>query len=195
MNMYQIDAIIKQFVHLTTGVQSAVLVSDRGELLHAPIGNCDENVSLALTATMLHGAQLVCSELGWNNHSQLGEEIKQVTVEGKKGYVTLVSCGENIALLVIASKTITPGFLSLVINRTLKKLQPLLIETKQNQSLDKSDKEMRETNEHRKTSLQIEKQSDKKTFIQDTNGTSIQGRNGTVAKASGRTTTKLQDKQ
>ena len=190
--MYKIEAIIKKFVHLTTGVQSAVLVSDSGELLCDPVGSCDENSSLALTSAMLYAAQKVCSECNWNYIDRVGEEIEQVAVEGKKGYAIFVPCGNNISLLVISNKTVKPGFLRLVINRTLDKLQPLLREPQESEYLDSSEIETTELNGNQTTSSETKIQSENNTGIRSNRRTLSEAEIRTPPKASRSSITKIQ---
>ncbi len=190
--MYQIEAIIKKFVHLTTGVQSAVLVSDSGELLCDPVGSCDENSSLALTSAMLYAAEKVCSECNWNYIDRVGEEIEQVVIEGKKGYVVFVPCGHNIYFLVVGNKTVKPGFLRLVINRTLDKLQPLLRGLQENVYLDSSGIETTELNGNNTTSSETKIQSENNTAIRSNRRTLTEAEISTALKASRSSTTKIQ---
>ena len=114
MNTGNIEIILKELAYKTTGIQGAVLVSPQGQPLATPIG-IDHNSTLIIAGTMLHLAGCIREEFNW-------QEIEQVSVRAKEGYIILIICNQDVFLLV-KTDNVPLGFLEGDINRNVRKLR------------------------------------------------------------------------
>lgn len=113
----QLEIILQEFAAKPIGIQGVVLVSLEGHPLTSPIG-IDYNSALIMAGTMLYLAKSTQEEFNW-------QRVENISVRGQQGHVILAACSPEVFLLVKAGKAVT-GLLEGEINRTVKKLKPLL---------------------------------------------------------------------
>lgn len=113
----KINQILREFAAQPLGIQGVVLVSTQGQPLTEAIG-LDYDSTLIMAGVMLQLAERTQEEFRW-------QDIQQISVHAEEGYIILISCSEEVFLLV---KTVNApsGFLERDINRTVKKLQIVL---------------------------------------------------------------------
>ena len=75
----------------------------------------DEDRTAAMSAAMLSLGERIGKEL-------VRGTIERIVVEGTKGYSVMVSCGEDVVLLVLAEKEAKQGLLFLEVKRLSGKL-------------------------------------------------------------------------
>lgn len=116
----KLQNLLQDFVNGTSDVQGAALVSPDGLPLTSILSSdMDEERTAAMSAAMLSLGERICQEL-------VRGEVERLFVEGKQGYSILVGCGEEVVLLVLASKTAKQGLLFLDIRRLVGQVKELL---------------------------------------------------------------------
>jgi predicted regulator of Ras-like GTPase activity (Roadblock/LC7/MglB family) len=114
MNEIQINRILQELTTQPSDIQGVVLVSQQGQPIAASMG-MTHNSTLIMAGTMLYLAERTREEFQW-------QEIEQISIRAEEGYITLVSCAEDVFLL-LKTATAPSGFLDRDIQRTVKKLQ------------------------------------------------------------------------
>lgn len=114
MNIGQIEIILAELVSQPIGIQEAVLVSSKAQLLTKPISMDDRSTQI-IAGTMLYLAERTRAECKW-------QEIEQISVRAQEGYIILASCNENVFLLIKASQALA-GLLEGEVERTVTKLR------------------------------------------------------------------------
>ncbi len=108
--------VIKQFVSGTPNIQAAALVTSDGLPLASVLpGSMDEDRTAAMSAAILSLGERIGQELARGT-------IERIVVEGDKGYSVMVSCGQDVVLLVLAEKEAKQGLLFLEVKRLSQKL-------------------------------------------------------------------------
>lgn len=97
-------------------IEASAIVSVDGLIIASalPAGSEDDRVS-AMSAAMLSLGERIASELGRGS-------LQQVYVKGEKGYVVLVSVGEEAVLTVLAREQAKLGLMFLEMHRAAEDL-------------------------------------------------------------------------
>jgi predicted regulator of Ras-like GTPase activity (Roadblock/LC7/MglB family) len=100
-------------------IEASAIVSVDGLIIASalPAGSEDDRVS-AMSAAMLSLGERIASELGRGS-------LQQVYVKGEKGYVVLVSVGEEAVLTVLAREQAKLGLMFLEMHRAAEDLTKL----------------------------------------------------------------------
>jgi len=112
------EELLKEFVNKHK-LEGAIIASAEGlELASYFTSNLDKDLLAADFASVLSGVEglLIDSEKG---------ELSEVIVKGQKGYLAIVSLGDNVVLGVIAPSDQKLGILIVAIQQLVKKLQDL----------------------------------------------------------------------
>lgn len=111
---------LQKFVRKTPEVQGAILVSPDGLPISSVLPTVlDEERTAAMSAAMLSLGEQIAKDLARG-------AIERILVEGEKGCSILVGCGEEVVLLILASKESKQGILFLAIKRLVDDLKSLL---------------------------------------------------------------------
>jgi uncharacterized protein len=120
INAGKLEGILQNFVSGTSDVQGAAIVSSDGLSLASTLpSSMDEERVAAMSAAMLSLGERIGSELSRGI-------IDRIFVEGDQGFGILTSCGVDIVLLVLASKSAKQGLLMLEIKRITSELKTAL---------------------------------------------------------------------
>ncbi len=112
---------LENFIGSTSDVEGAVLVSPDGLTITSVLPNAlDDERTSAMSAAMLSLGDCIAKDLARG-------DIERVLVEGVTGYGIVVSCGEDMVLLVLANKNDKQGILFLAINSLVEEISPLLV--------------------------------------------------------------------
>lgn len=115
-----LNEVLQQFVSSTPNIQGAALVTADGLPLSSMLPvSMDEERTSAMSAAMLSLGERIGKEL-------VRGTIERILVEGDKGYSILVSCSEEVLLLVLADKEAKQGLLFLEIKRIAEKLSSMV---------------------------------------------------------------------
>lgn len=116
-----LNDVLQQFVSSTMNVQGAALVSSDGLPLSSMLPvSMDEERTAAMSAAMLSLGERIGREL-------VRGTIERIVVEGDKGYSVMVSCGEDVVLLVLADKQAKQGLLFLEVKRIAAQLTSMVV--------------------------------------------------------------------
>ncbi|MGK7918289.1 MAG: roadblock/LC7 domain-containing protein [Prochloraceae cyanobacterium] len=111
---------LENFVSATPDVEGAVTVSPDGLTIASVLpATLDEERTAAMSAAMLSLGDRIAQDLARGT-------IERILVEGEKGYSILVGCGEDLVLLILATKQVEQGILFVAINRLSEEITPLL---------------------------------------------------------------------
>ena len=120
INSEKLNDILNNFVSATNDIQGAALVTSDGlPIANSLPGDLDADRVSAMSAAMLSLGERIGTELSRG-------EIQRIYVDGDDGYSVLTSCGQDVVLLVLASKAAKQGILQLEIRRTVEELKPIL---------------------------------------------------------------------
>lgn len=115
-----LNDVLQQFVSGTPNIQGAALVTSDGLPLSSMLPmSMDEERTAAMSAAMLSLGERIGKELTRGT-------IERIVVEGDQGYSVMVSCGEDIMLLVLADKQVKQGLLFLEVKRIAAKLTSMV---------------------------------------------------------------------
>ncbi|MGF1488912.1 MAG: response regulator [Prochloraceae cyanobacterium] len=122
-NMIEVSSLqnkLQDFIVNTPQIEGAILVSPDGLPITAVLPDpLDEERTAAMSAAMLSLGDRIAFDLARG-------AIERVLVEGEKGYSILVGCGEEVALLILATKEAKQGIVFLAIKRLVEELLPML---------------------------------------------------------------------
>ena len=117
LNVQKVQATLQDLVGNGPEIQGAALVTLDGLPLVSTLpADMDEERVSAMAAAMLSIGERIGGEL------QRGD-VGRVFVEGKQGYCTLTSCGQEAVLLVLASAAAKQGLINLSIKQTIAELE------------------------------------------------------------------------
>ncbi|NEQ51705.1 MAG: diacylglyceryl transferase [Leptolyngbya sp. SIO3F4] len=120
INTAKLQAALHSFVIGTSEIEGAALVTLDGLPLVTVLPNHmeEERVS-AMSAALLSLSERISIEL-------IRGDIKQVAIDGNNGYCLLTTCSEEVILLVLATRMVKKGILSLEVRRAVSDIQKLL---------------------------------------------------------------------
>ncbi len=104
----------------TADIEATAIVSVDGLIIASalPAGSEEDRVS-AMSAAMLSLGERIATELGRGT-------LEQVYIKGDRGYVILMSVGEEAVLTVLAHQSAKLGLVFLEMHRAVQTLTPLL---------------------------------------------------------------------
>ena len=117
----KIQAALHSFVSGTNDIEGVALVTPDGLPLVSVLPSyMDEERVAAMSAALVSLGERIGSEL-------LRGPIGQIEIDGEEGYCIVRSCGEEAFFLVLASRLVKKGILSLEVKRAVDELQLLLM--------------------------------------------------------------------
>ena len=117
----KIQAVLHSFVSGTNDIEGVALVTPDGLPLVSVLPSyMDEERVAAMSAALVSLGERISSEL-------LRGPIGQIEIDGEEGYCIVRSCGEEAFFLVLASRVVKKGILSLEVKRAVDELQLLLM--------------------------------------------------------------------
>ena len=117
----KLQSTLHQFVSGTNDIEGAALLTTDGlPLVSVLPGHMEEERVAAMSAALLSLSERIGSEL-------IRGGITQIAIDGVDGYCMLNSCGEEAILLVLATRMVKKGILTLEVKRVVGELQQLLM--------------------------------------------------------------------